>query len=44
MIRRSDVVVVDFPFPDTGQSKIRPALVVQNDRSELHSADHRPFV
>jgi mRNA interferase MazF len=32
MIRRGDVVVLDFPFPDTGQSKIRPALVVQNDR------------
>lgn len=31
MIRRGDVVIVDFPFPDTGQSKIRPALVVQND-------------
>jgi mRNA interferase MazF len=32
MIRRGDVVIVDFPFPDMGQSKIRPALVVQNDR------------
>jgi mRNA interferase MazF len=32
MIRRGDVVIVDFPFPDTGQSKVRPALVVQNDR------------
>ncbi|HJT75657.1 MAG TPA: type II toxin-antitoxin system PemK/MazF family toxin [Gemmataceae bacterium] len=32
MIRRGDVVVVDFPFTDTGQSKVRPALVVQNDR------------
>jgi mRNA interferase MazF len=32
MIRRGDVVIVDFPFPDTGQSKIRPALIVQNDR------------
>lgn len=32
MIRRGDVVIVDFPFPDTGQSKIRPASVVQNDR------------
>jgi mRNA interferase MazF len=32
MIRRGDVVVVDFPFTDIGQSKFRPALVVQNDR------------
>ncbi len=32
MTRRGDVVVIDFPFTDTGQSKVRPALVVQNDR------------
>jgi len=32
MIRRGDVVMVDFPFSDTGQSKVRPAVVVQNDR------------
>jgi mRNA interferase MazF len=32
MIRRGDIVVVDFPFADTRQSKVRPALVVQNDR------------
>ena len=32
MIWRGDVVMVDFPFTDTGQSKVRPALVVQNDR------------
>jgi len=32
MIRRGDVVIVSFPFTDTGQSKIRPALIVQNDR------------
>ena len=32
MIRRGDVVIVDFPFTDTGTSKVRPALVVQNDR------------
>jgi mRNA interferase MazF len=30
--RRGDVVVVDFPFTDTGQAKIRPAVVIQNDR------------
>jgi mRNA interferase MazF len=32
MIRRGDVIIVDFPFTDTGQSKVRPAVVVQNDR------------
>lgn len=32
MSRRGDVIIVDFPFTDTGQSKVRPAVVVQNDR------------
>ena len=32
MIKRCDVVMVDFPFTDTSQSKVRPAVVVQNDR------------
>lgn len=32
MIRRGDVVVVDFPFTDAARSKVRPAVVVQNDR------------
>ncbi len=32
MSRRGDVVIVDFPFADTGDSKVRPAVVVQNDR------------
>ena len=27
MIRRGDVFMVDFPFTDVGQSKVRPALV-----------------
>ena len=31
MIRRGDVVIISFPFTDTGQAKVRPALVVQND-------------
>jgi mRNA-degrading endonuclease toxin of MazEF toxin-antitoxin module len=31
MTRRGDVVVVDFPFTDSGASEVRPALV-QNDR------------
>jgi mRNA interferase MazF len=28
---RGDVVVADFPFQDLPRSKIRPAVVVQND-------------
>src|SRR5713226_200164 len=29
-VKRGEVVLVDFPFPNGG-SKLRPALVVQND-------------
>ena len=32
MNQRGEVVMIDFPFTDTGQSKVRPAVVVQNDR------------
>jgi mRNA interferase MazF len=32
MTRRCDVVMVDLPFTDTGKAKVRPALIVQNDR------------
>jgi mRNA interferase MazF len=31
MISRGDVILVDFPFTSGGKSKVRPALVVQND-------------
>lgn len=31
MTSRGDVVLFDFPFADGSGSKIRPALVVQND-------------
>jgi mRNA interferase MazF len=31
-MRRGDVVLVDWPFSGGGASKIRPALIVQNDR------------
>jgi mRNA interferase MazF len=30
--RRGEVVLVDFPFSSGGGAKVRPALVVQNDR------------
>ncbi len=31
-VARGQIVLVDFPFAGGGRSKIRPALVVQNDR------------
>lgn len=31
-VQRSDVVLVDFPYPSGAGSKVRPALVIQNDR------------
>jgi len=31
-VKRGDVVLIDYPFTSGGQSKVRPALVVQNDR------------
>ena len=31
-MKRGDVVIVDFPFTSGLQSKVRPALIVQNDR------------
>jgi mRNA interferase MazF len=30
-MKRGDVVIADFPFQDVPGSKVRPALVVQND-------------
>ena len=32
MLQRGDVVTIDFPFTSGKQSKVRPALVVQNDK------------
>ena len=32
-VNRGDVVLVDYPFT-TGGAKVRPALVVQNDRDD----------
>src|SRR5579862_4741536 len=34
-VQRADVVPVDFPYPAGTGSKVRPALVVQNDRDNL---------
>jgi mRNA-degrading endonuclease toxin of MazEF toxin-antitoxin module len=30
-VSRSNVVLVDFPFPKGAGGKIRPALIIQND-------------
>lgn len=34
-VQRSDVVLVDFPYSVGRGSKVRPALVVQNDRDNV---------
>jgi mRNA interferase MazF len=31
-VRRGDVVLVDYPFTAGGGAKVRPVLVIQNDR------------
>src|SRR2546428_650622 len=31
-VQRGDVVLVDYPFAAGGGTKVRPALVIQNDR------------
>lgn len=31
-IQRGDVILLDYPFSSGGGTKVRPALVVQNDR------------
>lgn len=31
-IRRGDVVLLDYPYSSGGGAKVRPALIVQNDR------------
>jgi mRNA-degrading endonuclease toxin of MazEF toxin-antitoxin module len=36
---RGDVVIVEFPFVDGRQGKVRPALVVQNDRDNARLAN-----
>lgn len=39
MTRRGDVVIIDFPFTDPSKSKVRPAVVVQNDRDNQRLAN-----
>lgn len=38
-VARGDVVLVDFPFAGGGPSKVRPALVVQNNRDNQRLAN-----
>jgi len=39
MIARGDIVLVDFPFSSGSPGKIRPALVVQNDKDNNRLRD-----
>ena len=39
MITRGEVVLVDYPYSDGTGSKVRPALVVQNDNLNLQITD-----
>jgi mRNA interferase MazF len=34
-VQRGDVVLVDFPLSSGAGTKVRPSLVVQNDRDNL---------
>jgi mRNA interferase MazF len=38
-MKRGDVVILDHPYADGSGSKVRPALVVQNDRDNLRMAN-----
>ena len=38
-VQRDDVVLVDYPYSDRTGSKIRPCLVVQNDRNNQRLDD-----
>ena len=37
-VKRGDVVLVDYPFTTSG-AKVRPALIVQNDRDNARMAN-----
>jgi mRNA interferase MazF len=38
-LRRGDIVLADLPFSDASGSKVRPALVVQNDANNRRLDD-----
>ncbi|MFO0210247.1 MAG: type II toxin-antitoxin system PemK/MazF family toxin [Pseudanabaena sp.] len=31
-IQRGDIVLVDYPYTSNSETKVRPVLVIQNDR------------
>ncbi len=38
-VQRGDVVLLDYPYSSGGGAKVRPALVVQNDRDNQRLAN-----
>lgn len=38
-VKRGDVVLVDFPLSSGAGTKVRPSLVVQNDRDNIRLAN-----
>jgi mRNA interferase MazF len=34
-VQRSDVVLVDYPYAGGSGGKVRPALIIQNDRDNV---------
>ena len=38
-MKRGDIVLLDYPYADGSGSKVRPALVVQNDRDNQRLAN-----
>jgi mRNA interferase MazF len=38
-MKRGDIVILDHPYCDGSGSKVRPALVVQNDRDNFRLTD-----
>jgi mRNA interferase MazF len=41
-MKRGDVVLLDYPYADGSGSKVRPVLIVQNDRDNLKVALELP--
>jgi mRNA interferase MazF len=39
VISQRDIVLLTFPFSDLESSKVRPAIVLSNDKYNLHSKD-----
>ena len=37
--RQKDLLLMPFPYSDLSQTKVRPVLVVSNDRYNAHSGD-----